>query len=60
MFYFDGPEWNGVQWIEFGEGCDCPYGFDQITFKAGLPEPGTLALLSLGLAGLAFTRRRKH
>jgi hypothetical protein len=25
-----------------------------------VPEPGTLALLSLGLVGLAFTRRRKQ
>ena len=29
-------------------------------WNSSVPEPGTLALLGLGLAGLAFTRRRKQ
>ena len=36
-------------------------GIDDITFAKGaqIPEPGTLAIFGLGLAGLGFARRKK-
>ena len=33
--------------------------FDNLAFSRSVPEPGTLALLGLGLAGLGFTRSRR-
>jgi hypothetical protein len=34
-------------------------GGEGIRIRMGVPEPGTLALLGVGLAGLGFSRRRK-
>jgi hypothetical protein len=57
-----------VRWIESNDlNNDHALAIDDFSFTAGravtsngAPEPGTLALLGLGLAGLAATRRRKQ
>jgi hypothetical protein len=58
---FDGSAWTNVTWLLWSTGDlgGVPYfGIHSLTVR--IPEPGTLALLGLGLAGFAFTRRRKQ
>jgi hypothetical protein len=56
---FSGPEWTGIKWLLFHVGdIGAPISpIDQLTLKVF--EPGTLALLSIGLAGVGFARRRQ-
>jgi len=58
-FFLSGPEWQGIKWLKFYAPKDIYVGFDNVSFRAGVPEPGTLALLSFGLLGLAATGRRR-
>ena len=56
-----GPGWTGIKRMTFsynGDGA-YEYEFTNFVFRTPVPEPGTLALLGLGLAGLGVSWRRK-
>lgn len=60
---FLGPEFDSIKafWFVAENAVDC-FGMDNFFINEpapGLPEPGTLALLALGVAGLALRRRSR-
>lgn len=60
IFEFSGSACTGVQWVKIfiAGDYDQTVAFDHITFRTGVPEPGTLAILALGFAGLGLSRRK--
>ena len=54
-----GPEWTDISWILLGyrdPGAPASL-FDNLRFE--IPEPGTIELLGIALAGLGFSRRKR-
>lgn len=56
-WHFD--TWYQDLWANSGNQGMAHYGDTNLSAVGKVPEPGTLALLGLGLAGLGFAKRRK-
>jgi hypothetical protein len=73
-FFFATKGTGGLQTVRYGLFADDPFtefslintgnfdgwGVDNMIFATSVPEPSTLALFAIGLAGMGLARRRKH
>ena len=61
-FAFVGEQWKDITQLEFGwpssQSPDNESGVELIEFQVQVPEPGTVALLLIGMAGVAHRRLR--